>query len=243
MKDVVLEVKNLCYKTEDKEILKGINFVVRKGEISSIIGVNGTGKTTLAYVLMGLNGYRPTSGKIVFNGKNIINFSPTRRAKLGMTLAWQIPASFEGITIGEYLNINNNSNPRDLLKTVGLNPDTYMNRYVDDKLSGGERKRIELASVLSINPKLIILDEPDSGIDMTSINVIKRIIKNLKKNGTSVVLITHSEAMAKLGDRLLLLCNGKFVKEGPPDIVTKFFKKHCKKCGHIGKIEEEILNE
>jgi len=238
----MLELKDIHYSIERKEILREINLVIGEGEIHSIIGVNGTGKTTLAAILMGLNGYKPSRGEVLFNGENITNFPITERAKLGITLAWQIPANFEGITVREYLSIKKNSvEHKKTLKLVGLNPDLYLDRTVDENLSGGERKRIELASVFSIKPKLVVLDEPDSGIDMASISAIKKMIKSFKKMGASVLLITHSEGMARIGDSVALLCNGKIVKEGDVKEVTEFFRKHCKECDHIGEIEEEIL--
>ncbi|MCD6127841.1 MAG: ABC transporter ATP-binding protein [Methanomicrobia archaeon] len=238
----MLELRDVHYGTGDKEILKGIDLVIGESRIQSIIGVNGTGKTTLAAIIMGLNGYRPHRGRIFFKGRDITDLSITERAKLGITLAWQIPASFEGITVKEYLSIKKNfTAPEKALKLVGLNPNLYLNRVVDENLSGGERKRIELASVFSVKPKLVILDEPDSGIDMASITAIKKVIKNFKKMGTSVLLITHSERMAKVGDTVSLLCDGKIVKEGNVKEVTEFFRKYCRECDHIGEIEEEIL--
>jgi len=242
MRDRMLELRNVHYSTGDKKILKGIDLVIGESRIQSIIGVNGTGKTTLAAIIMGLNGYRPHRGRIFFEGRDITDLSITERARLGITLAWQIPASFEGITVREYLNIKKNfTAPEKALKLVGLNPNLYLNRVVDENLSGGERKRIELASVFSVKPKLVILDEPDSGIDMASITAIKKVIKNFKKMGTSVLLITHSERMAKVGDTVSLLCDGKIVKEGNVKEVTEFFRKYCRECDHIGEIEEEIL--
>jgi len=238
----MIELKNIHYSVERKDILRGINLVIREGKIHSIIGVNGTGKTTLAAILIGLNGYKPSRGKVLFKGKDITNLSTTERAKLGITLAWQIPANFEGITVREYLSIKKNSvDPEKNLKLVGLNPNLYLDRTVDENLSGGERKRIELASVFSIKPKLVVLDEPDSGIDIASISAIKKMIRSFKKIGGSVLLITHSVGMARIGDSVALLCNGKIVKEGNEKEVTAFFKKYCKECNHIGEIEEKIL--
>ena len=237
-----LELKDIRYSVEGKEILKGVNLKIKESEIHSIIGVNGTGKTTLAAILMGLEGYKLKRGKIVFNKKDITNLSITERAKLGITLAWQRPANFEGITIREYLTLKKNFiSPEKCLRLVGLNSHLYLNREVNEKLSGGERKRIELASVLSIKPKLVILDEPDSGIDITSIDAIRKVIRNFKKIKASVILITHNEKMAKIGDRISLLCNGKIVKGGNSKNVVDFFKRHCKGCDHVGEIEEELL--
>lgn len=244
MNKILLEIKDVNYKVGDKKILRGVNLKIRNDEIHSIVGVNGTGKTTLASMIMGISDYKPTSGRIIFDGKDITKFSVTERAKLGITLAWQFPANFEGITVGEYLSLKKGGVPPDkCLKLVGLNPDIYLQRTVDENLSGGERKRIELASAFSINPKLVILDEPDSGIDMASIDAIRNVIKNFKSNGTSVILITHNERIAKIGDIVSLMCSGEIVKEGTSDEVTKFFKKYCKGCNHIGKIDKEVLNE
>lgn len=239
MNKTILEIKDIHYRTKNKKILNGVNLKVRRNEVLSIIGVNGTGKTTLASILTGIN--KPKKGKLIFEGKDITNFSMTKRARLGVTLAWQMPAVFDGISVRDYVSLGGKIKPEKCLKLVGLNPDPYLDRMVDGSLSGGERKRIELASVISMNPKLTILDEPDSGIDMASIDVIKKAIKTLKKMKTSVILITHSEEMARIGDRAALLCNGKIVKKGDVRDITKFFKKHCKKCGHVGEIVEEIL--
>jgi len=241
-KEFILAIKNLHFKVGDKEILKGVNLSIREGEIRSIIGVNGTGKTTLASIIMGLEGYKLSKGRVFFNGNDITNLSITERAKLGITLAWQSPATFEGITVKEYLSIDESkSNPEKLLKFVGLDPKLYLNRLVDENLSGGERKRIELASAFSISPKIVILDEPDSGIDMATISAIRNMIRKFKKIGTSTVLITHNEEMAKIGDKVSLLCNGEVLKEGATEEVIKFFKKYCKNCNHIGEIDEAVL--
>ncbi len=236
----VFEIKDLHFNVGEKDILKGFNLSIGENEIHSILGLNGTGKTTLAAIIMGLEGYKPSKGQILFNGVDISNFSITQRAKLGITLAWQSPASFEGITVSQYLSIGGNNNQEKLLHLVGLNPELYLNRIVDENLSGGERKRIELASVLSIKPKIVILDEPDSGIDIASIHIIKNLIKSFKKIGASTILITHNEEMTKVGDKALLICNGKVVKDGPTNEVTEYFKKNCKTCDHIGEINEVI---
>lgn len=239
---VLLEVKNVYYSSKEKEILKGVNLQVMKGEIHSVIGVNGTGKTTLAAVIMGLHGYEPNEGRIIFKGKDITSYPINKRAEEGITLAWQNPAVFEGITVRDYLSINSKVKPEELLKKVGLNPEQYLERNVDDNLSGGERKRIELASVMGMNPELVILDEPDSGIDLAFIEVIKKIIKDFKKQGTSVLLITHNEKMAEIGDVVSLMCEGKIIKQDKPENVASFFRENCSKCLHVGKIREEKLN-
>ncbi|RKX83982.1 MAG: ABC transporter ATP-binding protein [Spirochaetes bacterium] len=227
----MLELKNIFYSVDNKDILEGLNLTVPDGEIYSIIGVNGTGKTTLAGIIMGLEGYKPDKGSIIFNGSDITDYSVTERAKLGITLAWQIPAFFEGVTVYEYLSLKDgNGKPEDYLDFVGLNPDKYLGRIIDESLSGGERKRIELASVLSVNPKLVILDEPDSGIDMASIDAIRNVIFSFKKAGASILLITHNEVMASMGDVVSLLCEGIIIKQGNPYEVSNYFKTYCYDC-------------
>ena len=239
----IFETVGLGYSIGDKRILDGLDLSVGRGEIHSIMGVNGTGKTTLASVIMGLEGYRPTSGKIMFMGEEITGLSATERGKRGISLAWQIPAYFEGITVREYISLKNRGTdvPK-LLKMVGLNPARYMGRKVDESLSGGERKRIELAAVMAVSPKLVVLDEPDSGIDLASIGVITGLIRKFKENGASVLLITHNEKMASMGDVVSLLCGGKIVKQGKAEDMAGFFERYCRGCDHVGKVEEAKLN-
>ena len=239
----ILEIRNL-YFSKGKEILKGVNLSLRKGEVHSIIGVNGTGKTTLSSILMGLNGYLEYKGEIKFNGSDIKGLSITERARKGITMAWQIPAAFEGLTVKEYLELNNQGMPPEkALNMVGLKPEDYLNRKVNETLSGGERKRIELASILCMHPLLVILDEPDSGIDMASMNAIKRAISKLKEIKTTVVIITHNEKIALLSDRASLMCDGKIVKTALPGEVTNYFKMHCKRCEHKNEIEEGAFDD
>ena len=237
--ETLLEIKDLSYNVKEREILKSITLTIKKGEIHSIVGVNGSGKTTLSSVLMGLQGYKPKSGKIIFLGKDITNLTVTERAQAGITLAWQNPAVFEGVSVNDYLSINSKE-PEKVLNLVGLNS-SYLHRKLNEKLSGGERKRIELASAISMEPQLIILDEPDSGIDMASINRIRNIMSKFKESGGSVILITHNEKIASYGDIASLMCKGKIVKEGSPKEVTRYFKEFCKRCDHVGEIDEETL--
>ncbi len=239
----ILEARGLTYRIGKKDILNGLDLTIKKGEIHVIMGVNGTGKTTLASVVMGLGGYQPASGQLLFDGEDITTLSITERAKLGIMLAWQIPASFEGVAVREYLSLGgSNADVPSLLKMVGLSPQQYAGRFVDDSLSGGERKRIELAAVMAMKPKLVVLDEPDSGIDLASTGTITRLIRKFKENGASVLLITHNENMASVGDIVSLLCGGKIVKQGKARQMARFFEKYCKGCEHVGKVEEEKLN-
>jgi len=154
------------------------------------------------------------------------------RARLGITMAWQEPVRFEGITVGQYLSLRNVSGaPAQYLELVGLSAERYGNRMVDRSLSGGERKRIELASLLALQPKLAILDEPDSGIDMLSTQDIINVIGAFKASGSAVLLITHREEIAVIADQASQLCGGRIICTGNPAKVAEHYKaRHCDIC-------------
>jgi Fe-S cluster assembly ATP-binding protein len=181
---------------------------------------------------MGCDGYVPTAGRVLFAGTDLLSLKMHERAKLGLTLAWQEPARFEGVTVREYLNLGiPDCDPEPALRQVGLDPERYLNRRVDKALSGGERHRIELASVLSMKPALAILDEPAAGIDMLSINHIIDIIRALKEGGGSVLLITHQEEVALIADRASQLCAGRIIFSGSPrETVDHFRGRTCVRC-------------
>jgi Fe-S cluster assembly ATP-binding protein len=197
-----------------------------------LLGTNGTGKSTLAYVIMGCEGYKPASGDLLFNGKTIDELKIHERAQLGITMAWQEPVRFEGINVKNYLTLKSKENDSArYLEMVGLHPELYLRRMVDKSLSGGERKRIELASILALHPKLAILDEPDSGIDMLSTQDIINVINVFKKNGSSVLLITHREEISLIADRASQMCRGKIVCSGNPEKVAQYYKsRKCLVC-------------
>ena len=210
---------------------------VGESEIHSVIGPNGGGKSTLAYLLMGIGGYNPEEGSVYFNNEDITQLTITERSKRGITLAWQEPARFEGLTVYDYLSIGaggvgnvTENTLRHALEMVDLSPDKYLYREVSEALSGGERKRIEMASILTMKPKLVILDEPDSGIDVVSLKEVVALIQDLKKNGSSVLVITHREEIMAASDRASLMCDGMIVKTGNPAAISDFFIKKCKPC-------------
>lgn len=226
-----LEIKNLNVEKEGREILKNVSISVPEGKIIALTGPNGAGKSTLSSIIMGLSRFNDFSGEIKFMGELINKKSITKRAKMGISLAFQNPADFEGITVEKYLSVSSNRVCiRKALKMVGLNPDIYLSRMMDSKLSGGEKKRIELASVYSMSPKLVILDEPDSGVDVESIEFIFEMINSLKEQGTTVLIVTHSLKILEKCDYAFLLCNGVLIDEGDSGKISRYFLDKCLKC-------------
>lgn len=239
----MLEVENLQLVLNGKSIINDLNLHVDAGEIHGILGENGTGKTTLAYLIMGVNNYKPTGGRVIFEGGDIAELSISHRAKKGITLAWQEPARIEGLRVRDYLKLSGN-NPgieqvEHYLWMVGMEPAQYLDRDIDNTLSGGERKRIELASVLAMRPKFAILDEPDSGIDIVSLPLILNGIAEMSKRGSSVLLITHNEKVAEIANRVSVLCAGNVIRSGAPAETCQWFKDHCRTCLHINEPMEQ----
>ncbi|GAK56674.1 ABC transporter, ATP-binding protein [Candidatus Vecturithrix granuli] len=243
----MLELQHIAVQKNGTPILMQVDLRIAAQEIHSILGRNGTGKTTLAYSLMGLPDYALNAGDILWEGRSITNLSVAERAKLGITLAWQEPARFEGLSVAEYLHLGQQGkkaafSPAQCLDQVGLDPTAYLARTVDATLSGGERKRIELAAVLAMQPRLAILDEPDSGIDALSLDFIKGVIRTLVREGASILLITHHEEVAAMADRASVLCAGRILKTGLPEEATRLFRNHCQPCRHVNEPEEELIH-
>jgi Fe-S cluster assembly ATP-binding protein len=228
----LLEIEGLSFRSSDRQILEKLCLTLEAGEIHAILGTNGTGKTTLAKLIMGCDEYRPDSGAIRFEGNRIDDLPIHARARLGISMAWQEPARFEGLTVGDFLALGQRGHdPARALAMAGLEPAVYLGRMMDKSLSGGERKRIELASVLVLLPKLAILDEPDSGIDMLSTHDIIDVIRAFKTRGSTVLLITHREEIALIADRASQICGGRIVASGPAHLVAARFEgRPCLVC-------------
>jgi Fe-S cluster assembly ATP-binding protein len=228
----LLEISNLHYSAGGRRIIDGLALAIAAGEVHALIGTNGTGKSTLACLIMGCGSCRPDQGTITFAGRSIGELAIHQRAALGITMAWQEPARFEGLTVKEYLTLKDSAaDPAGPLAMVGLEPGTYLDRMVDKALSGGERKRIELAAVLALAPRLAILDEPDSGIDMLSTGDILGVIAALRKGGAAVLLITHRDEIARIADRASLLCRGRILCTGSPaEVADRYLERRCRVC-------------
>ncbi|HAG22637.1 MAG: Fe-S cluster assembly ATP-binding protein [Synergistales bacterium] len=234
MKESLLYLDEVSVTRGGAQILDKVTIQVKPQEITGVLGRNGAGKSSLAYAVMGLQGYRPESGRIYFKGKDITDWSITERAKSGLTLAWQHPARYEGITVREYLRISSGGKAdeetmKEALDLVQLDT-SYLDRMLDKNLSGGERKRIELSSVYMMKPDLAILDEPDSGVDLLALGDITRLFRKIVNDGSSVIIITHREDVAARCDRSYLMCHGRIVLEGSAEAVRRYFLSQCRPC-------------
>ncbi len=230
----ILQVENLTLELDGKKILDGLSMDFWEGHVHAVVGPNGAGKTTLANTIMGLSGYRDFRGDIIFEGESIAKLDIDERARLGITLGWQEPARFEGLSLRDYISASakNSGGIEDVLERVGLTPSTYMNRAVDSTLSGGERKKIELASILAMKPKIAILDEPDSGIDVESLEKIFDAVGMLGEEGTTVLLITHSQAVLRQAEHAFLICCGRLQEKGVASEIEDYFGEKCIPCDH-----------
>ncbi|ASJ08714.1 ABC transporter ATP-binding protein [Thermococcus siculi] len=238
----MLCLRNIDYSKDGREILRAVNMRFKQGMSYSILGPNGAGKSTLAYILMGV--VKPTEGKVLLDERDITDLSVTERAKLGITLLWQEPARYDGITVEDYLTLGGKLRPdkdelRRVLELVGLPYEAYAHRFVDKSLSGGERKRVELASLLLLRPRYAILDEPDSGLDITAGELIEKVLNYFKRTGTTVILITHHEEIAAKTDFAYFLCAGRLMKKGFSREVVEYYKKTCGRCFLAGMMTDD----
>lgn len=232
---MLLEVKNLTVKSADgKEILKGIDFAMKRGEVQAILGPNGSGKSTFGQVIMGNPKFIVEKGNIFFQGKDIKRLSPEKRAKMGLVMSWQSPPSVKGVKFSQLLDkIKKNDFKLKEIKNIS-------DRELNVDLSGGEKKISELAQILSLNPKLVIFDEIDSGLDIKRSQAVAEVIKKEllnKKAWASVLLITHSGAILDLLKPNItnIIVEGKIIcKEKDYKKVLGVIKKYgyekCKEC-------------
>jgi Fe-S cluster assembly ATP-binding protein len=233
-----LEIKNLHVNIDGKEILKGLDLTVEQGKIHAIMGPNGTGKSTLAYTLMGHPSYTVTEGEVHFKGQNILELEPDERSRLGIFLAFQYPVAIPGVTVANFLrtainarrravNLEDKGMPipefRKLLKEKMdlLRMDhTFAGRYLNEGFSGGEKKRAEILQLATLKPEIAILDETDSGLDIDALRIVADGVNALMSNDMGMLVITHYQRLLNYikPDYVHVMLDGRIVESGGPDL-------------------------
>ena len=221
----MLELQNLSFQVDDgsagtKEIIKNINLTLKDHTFTAITGPNGGGKSTLAKLIMGIE--QPTSGRIIWNGTDITDMNITERANLGISFAFQQPVRFKGIKVKDLLALSaggagklSTAGACDYLSKVGLCARDYINRDVDGSLSGGELKRIEIATIIARNTPLSVFDEPEAGIDLWSFNNLIKVFEELHETSdNSLIIISHQERILNIADEIVVIANGIVKAQG-----------------------------
>ncbi len=235
-----LEIKNLHARVEDSEILKGLDLTVNSGEVHALMGPNGAGKSTLANVIMGHPSYDISEGQILLDGEDLTETDPDERAHKGLFMAFQYPVAIPGVTVTKYLRSVMNAHRtalgepeislKEFRKTVEAAmelvnvPREFTTRYLNDGFSGGEKKRMEVLQLALQKPKIAILDETDSGLDVDALNVVAHGVNEVAKaNGTGVLIITHYQRILHQvkPTRTSILMDGRIVREGGPELVEQ----------------------
>lgn len=229
----MLEIKNLHVKTADKEIVKGLDLQIGENQIHAIMGPNGSGKSTLASTLMGHPGYEVTEGEVLFLDENLLELEADERAAKGLFLSFQYPSEVEGVNISSYLRMIYNKSHgtkvspvkfREILKEkmeILDIKEEFINRYLNDGFSGGEKKRMEMLQMLILEPKLAILDETDSGLDVDALKVVSKAVNFLVENQKmSVILITHYTRILNYikPEFVHVLKDGRIIKDGGEEL-------------------------
>ncbi len=233
-----LEIKNLHVSIEDKEILKGLSLTINQGEVHAIMGPNGTGKSTLAYTLMGHPNYTVTDGEIIFKGQNMLELEPDERSRAGIFLAFQYPVAIPGVTVANFLRTALNARRRavnpedkgisilDFRKMLKEKMDmlkmdhAFAGRYLNDGFSGGEKKRAEILQMAALKPEIAILDETDSGLDIDALRIVSEGVNTLSGPELGVLVITHYQRLLNYikPNFVHIMLDGRIVESGGPDL-------------------------
>jgi Fe-S cluster assembly ATP-binding protein len=247
-----LEIRNLHVRAEDKQILKGLDLEVSKGEIHALMGPNGSGKSTLANVIMGHPGLEITEGEIVFEGEDITDADPDERSRAGLFMAFQYPVAIPGVTVTKYLrmalNAHREARGEAPIKLKDFRKDTeaamelvnipreFSSRYLNDGFSGGEKKRMEILQLAMLQPAIAVLDETDSGLDIDALRVVSEGVNKFAGPDMGVLIITHYQRILHLvkPDAVHVMFDGRIVKQGGPELVGELEEKG------YGWIREEV---
>jgi Fe-S cluster assembly ATP-binding protein len=233
-----LDIRNLHVSIDEREILKGVDLVVRQGEVHALMGPNGTGKSTLAYAVMGHPSYAVTEGEILLKGENIVELEPDERAHLGLYMAFQYPVSIPGVTVANFLRTAINSkrkteNPDDkgipipefrrlLMEKMDLlqMDHKFAGRYLNEGFSGGEKKRAEVLQMATLKPEIAVMDETDSGLDIDALRIVSEGVNSLRGPDLGVLVITHYQRILNYikPDYVHIMLGGKIVETGGPDL-------------------------
>ncbi len=234
-----LEIKNLKVKVENKEILKGINLQVNKGQVVALMGPNGSGKSTLAYALTRHPRYEITSGKILLNGEDITQAAPDERAKKGLFLSFQNPMEISGVSVSNFLRTALNSKNGNKISVIEFHKllqekmkllqvdKSFALRYLNEGFSGGEKKRMEILQMAVLHPNIAILDETDSGLDIDALRIVANGINALKSKELGILLITHYQRILNYitPDKVHIIMNGRIVKSDGKELALEVESK------------------
>lgn len=239
----MLEIQNLHARVDDKEILKGVNLTVKAGEIHAIMGPNGSGKSTLSKVLVGHPAFTITAGDILFEGQSILDKAPDERAHLGIFLAFQYPIEVPGVNNANFLRLAYNAKRQakgqeeldplefndlleEKLKLVEMDP-SFINRSVNEGFSGGEKKKNEILQMAVLEPKLAVLDETDSGLDIDALREVSNGINKLTNKDNAVILVTHYQRLLNYvqPDYVHVIADGRIVKSGTKELALELEEK------------------
>jgi Fe-S cluster assembly ATP-binding protein len=248
-----LEIKNLHVAAGDKQILKGLDLSVRSGEVHALMGPNGSGKSTLANAIMGHPNLEVTEGQIFYDGEDITEASPDERSRMGLFMAFQYPVSVPGVTVTKYLRMVMNAHRaaagepevslREFRKTVEeamelVNvPREFSSRYLNEGFSGGEKKRMEILQLALQQPKIAVLDETDSGLDIDALNVVAHGVNTVAREANmGVLIITHYQRILHMVEpqRVSVMFDGRIAKEGGPELVEQLEREG------YGRLREEV---
>lgn len=229
----MIELKNLSFKAGNKEILRNINITFREQEFVVITGPNGSGKSTLAKLIAGIE--KPTEGSILLDGEDVTSLDITERAKIGISYAFQQPVRFKGVTVFDLLRIaSGNANLEmvdacEYLSRVGLCANDYISRSVDSSLSGGELKRIEIATVIARGTRLSLFDEPEAGIDLWSFNHLIQIFESMHESisDSTIIIISHQERILDIADKIVVLADGGVSQVGTKEEILPGLLKNA----------------